>query len=94
MDIILIKQDTSEWDYIWLWLELHPINAGLEFPMVAENNGEVWQYTCSYRQKGKVVHEFRHRFHPVTNDVYVLNLSASETFNEKQIEKVVNKFGS
>ncbi len=89
MELLFIKRDTSEWDYIWLWLELHPINDGLKEPIIAENNGVVWEYMGSYRNNGNVVHEFIHKLHPKTNKQYVANLNASDTFNETQIEKIV-----
>ncbi len=89
MEIIFVKRDTSEWDFMWLWLELHALNVGLETPAVAEHNGEVWQYLGSYRNQGQTVHEFRHRYHPITKDIRLASLHASETFTEDQIEKIV-----
>ncbi len=90
MQIIFVKRDTPEWDFMWLWLELHAINAGLENPIVAENEGEVWQYMGSFKNSNKTVHEFRHRNHPITNEVYSASLSASDTFTDDQIEKSIN----
>lgn len=89
MEMIFVTRDSCEWLYMWLWLELHEINAGLAEPMVAENNGEVWQYMCSYQQNDKTVHEFRHRSHPSTNGPKTLSLHASATFSNEQIEKKV-----
>lgn len=86
MEILLIKQDTSEWDFMWLWLELHPINADIEDPRTAENDGEVWEYVGTYKNKDRVVHEFRHRNHPKTNTLYNASLNASDTFNDEQVE--------
>lgn len=87
MELLFIKQDQSEWDYIWLWLELHPINQGLDDPRSANNNGIVWEYMGSYHNNNKVIHEFVHKNHPKTNKSYVATLEASETFNDNQIEK-------
>jgi hypothetical protein len=89
MELIFIKQDTSEWDFIWLWLELHPINEGIEEPKTALNNGKTWEYMGTYRNNGKIVHEFVHRNHPKTNKEYTASLNASDTFSDDQIEKIV-----
>jgi hypothetical protein len=86
MELVVIKQDSQEWEYMWNWLANHPINQGLEEPKVAENNGEAWQYMGSYKNKQAVIHEFRHRLHPVTNGVYKASLQASSNFTEDQIE--------
>jgi hypothetical protein len=85
MEMILIKIDSPEWVYMWDWLGNHPINQGLEDPKLAPNNGEVWQYMGSYKNKKDVIHEFRHRNHPVTNDLYKVSLRASESFDDEQI---------
>jgi hypothetical protein len=90
MEYITVKQDTAEWLFMWLWLELHPINADLDDPMVAFNEGETWQYMGSFKDKTKVIHEFRHRNHPKTNGLYNANLSASDTFSDDQIEDKKN----
>ncbi len=89
MEIVFVRRDTAEWLYMWLWLELHSINEGLEEPLVALHEGEVWQYMCSYKNDNKIVHEFRHRNHPKTNAPYTASLSASDTFNDDQMEKSV-----
>lgn len=89
MELLFIKQDQSEWDFIWLWLELHPINEGLEDPRIALNKGKTWEYMGSYRNNDKVVHEFIHKNHPKTNNRYIATLNASDTFNDSQIEKIV-----
>lgn len=86
MEFITVKRDTAEWLYMWLWLEENAINEGLEEPTVAENDGEVWQYVGSYKNGSKVVHEFRHRNHPKTNDVEKRSLHASDSFTDDQIE--------
>ncbi len=90
MQIIFVKRDSPEWDFMWLWLELHAINEGLENPIVAENDGEVWQYIGSFKHLNKTVHEFRHRNHPRTNKLYEAPLPASDTFTDDQIEKSIN----
>ncbi len=89
MEIVFVKRDTAVWDFMWLWLGLHSIDALLENPIIAENKGEVWQYMGSYRYNDKTVHDFRHRLHPVTNDRYLASVNASDTFNDDQIEKIV-----
>ena len=44
MDFVLIKEESKEWNYMWNWLEQHPINKGLDEPKTAENNGFEWEY--------------------------------------------------
>ncbi len=90
MELITVKRDTAEWLHMWLWLELHPINVDLDNPMECENEGETWQYMGSFKNKGKVIHEFRHRNHPKTNGVYTASLEASDTFSDDQIEDSKN----
>ena len=70
MEMVILKRDSSDWNYAWDWLKAHPINEGLEEPHVGFNNGEVWQYLLTYRNGDKLITEFRHRCHPVTQDVY------------------------
>jgi hypothetical protein len=86
MDIILLKQDSAEWNTMWETLANHPINEGLSEPRVAYNDGEQWQYMGSYRQGDKLIHDFRHRNHPKTQDVYKV------TFNGNPVEaEQINK---
>ena len=89
MDLVLVERGTPEWDYMWQWLDSHPINEGVEMPRVAWNNGEIWQYMGSYRQDDKVIHSFRHRQHPRDNQRKNLSLHASDKFNNEQISKVI-----
>jgi hypothetical protein len=43
----------------------------------------------SFKQDNKVIHEFRHRSHPVTNNVYKVTFYASDEFTTEQIEKTL-----
>ena len=87
MELVIIEMDSPEWDIMWNWLAEHPINKDLDNPSLAINNGEVWQYMGSYKLKNKVIHNLRHRSHPLTNRVENLSLNASETFDINQIKK-------
>lgn len=89
MDLVIVERDTAEWDYMWQWLESHPINEGIENPRLALNNGELWQYMGSFKQGDKVIHSFRHRQHPRDNQRKNLNLHASDKFTSEQISKVI-----
>jgi hypothetical protein len=40
----------------------------------------------SFKNKDKVIHEFRHRLHPVTGTVYKATVQASPDFTDDQIE--------
>ena len=87
MDLILIEPNSPEWDFMWKWLEDHPINKDITEPTLAVNNGEAWQYMGSFMQGERVIHQFRHRNHPVTNDRKDLSVNASEAFTKEQIAK-------
>jgi hypothetical protein len=89
MEMIILKENCPEWEYAWNWLANHPLNKGLENPDIALHNEEGWQYMGSYRQNGQVIHEFRHRSHPVTDTVQFLKVNASDAMNAEDIEKTV-----
>ena len=61
MDLVLVEQGSSEWNFIWDYVANHPINEGIENARVAFNQGEQFQYMGSYRQGDKVCHSIRHR---------------------------------
>lgn len=86
MELILLKEGSPEWEYAWNWLSSHPINNGLENPDIALNNNEAWQYIGSYRHDMQVIHEFRHRCHPVTGEVQFLKLNASPNLGADDIK--------
>ena len=85
MELVVIKQGSPEWEFMWDWLTNHPINAGLEEPQVAENKGEAWQYMGSFKNKDKVISEFRHRCHPLTGNIYKANIE-HQNFNNDSIQ--------
>jgi len=87
MDIVLLKKDSVEWVVIWDILAKHPINDGLDEPKIAYNDGESWQYMASYKQGDNVIHEFRHKKHPKTNDVYRVNFN--NKVSDNSIEKII-----
>lgn len=87
MELILIEPNSTEWDYMWQWLNDHPINKDIEQPSLAMNEGEAWQYMGSFKQNERVIHQFRHRFHPVTQGRKDLSVKASDTFTKEQISK-------
>lgn len=92
MEMVLVKIDSNEWNYMWNWIINHPINDGIVQPEVAinEENGEMWQYMGSFRQDNKTIHEFRHRSHPSNGDRIYLKLNASDSFSDNDIEKVLS----
>lgn len=87
MELVLIKQGTHEWNWMWEWLASHPINEGIEEPSIATHEGESWQYMGSYQQGNRVLHTFRHRQHPRYNKVETVSVSASKDFTPDQIAK-------
>lgn len=91
MELVLIKPDSQEWNFMWDWVASHPLNKGLSDPSIAlSENNEVWQYMGSFRHNNETIHEFRHRNHPVTNRVEKLNLNCSENISNDDIEKVLS----
>ena len=89
MELIFVKQDSTEWKYIWDFVANHPINEGLQEPRTAVNEGEAWQYMGSFKNNNKVIHEFRHRFHPKTMSLYNITFKASDNFTIEQIDKSI-----
>ena len=89
MELVILKRESAEWNSMWERLSQHPINVGLEDPIVALNNGEAWQYMGSNKQGDIVIHSFRHRVHPVTNKRENISFYASEDFTSDQIEKKI-----
>lgn len=87
MELILIKVDAPEWVFMWEWVKNHPLNIDNEEPTICFNDGETWQYMGSYLQNKKIIHEFRHRNHPLTNKVEHLVLNGNEGLTDDQIEK-------
>ena len=87
MELILIEPNSLEWDFMWGWLETHPMNEGIENPSIALHEGQAWQYMGSFRQDNRVLHTFRHRIHPSTNRVERLTLQASDKLTPEQITK-------
>ena len=81
---IYIQPETYEWEYIWHWLDNHPINKGIETPSLALNDGEVWKYMGTYMMGTDAIHSFRHMKHPRTGEVSSLSLKASEQFKENE----------
>ena len=90
MEMVLIKEDSNEWNYMWNWVATHPLNEGLEEPSLAvSEDNEVWQYMGSFRQNNVSIHEFRHRNHPRTNKVEYLKVKNSESMCDEDIQKVL-----
>lgn len=87
MELVLIDPNSDEWNYMWKWLEDHPINKDIPEPSVAINNNQAWQYVGSYQQKERILHTFRHRCHPYNNEVVTVSVKGSDTFSKDQINK-------
>ena len=43
----------------------------------------------SYKNGNKIIHEFIHKNHPKTLDVYKITFNGSDTFTDDQIEKSI-----
>ena len=88
MEMLIIKPESAEWNFMWEWLGAHPLNAGLEEPTVAfnPNVAESWQYMGSFRSQGRVIHTFRHRAHPLDDERKYLKVAASEHMCDDDID--------
>ena len=87
MELLLIKEDSPEWVIMWDKVASHPVNEGLENPKEAFNEGEAWQYMGSLKENNKVIHQLRHRKHPVTQNLYNLVFYASSDIDSEQIDE-------
>jgi hypothetical protein len=88
MEYVLIKMDSPEWNEMWDWVAVHPINKDINMPSFAINGSEAWQYTGSVMQKGIVISSFRHRKHPTTNNLQTLAYKHKEVKTESIIRKI------
>jgi len=87
--MIIVKRDSDEWNYMWEYVATHPLNEGLPDTSIAMNQGEAWQYMGSFKQDSKVIHEFRHRFHPKTQKREYIKLNGNDNLGTDDIEKVI-----
>ena len=89
MELVIIEIGSPEWEYMWNWLSEHPINSGLEEPSIAKHpvSGEAWQYMGTFKQGERVIHELRHREHPITQKREGLKVQASGELTPEQIKK-------
>ena len=77
-EIYRVKKDSPEWNYMWDELAKNPLNAGQPDPFDCESEGECWQYMDSGYVNNKWVHEFRHRYHPVTKLRWYLRIPVKD----------------
>lgn len=93
MEIVFLDRGTKEWDYAWAKLAKLPLNQDNQEPMVCHNStyGESWQYMCTVETKTllsfspgvtlpAMVHQFRHRAHPLDNQRKYVNIPVSEEY--------------
>ena len=89
MEMIIVKRDSDEWNYMWEHVATHPLNEGLPDTSIAMNQGEAWQYMGSFKQGDKVIHEFRHRLHPKSQKVEYLKFNGNDNLGTDDIEKAI-----
>ena len=87
MELVLLKSDSATYLKAWKFVEEHPMNSGLDNPTVAMNESEAWNYIGSFLQGNKLISEFRHRNHPITNTIVKLSVLADNDFDESEILK-------
>ena len=88
MEFVLIKIQSEAWNEMWDWLKAHPLNSGLEIPDLALNpdTNSGWRYIGSYKHKDKVISEFMHSLHPVTQKLEKVSYSHSGEVGQDQIQ--------
>ncbi len=73
MEILIVKKNSLEWDFMFLWLQLNVIDLS------------DWEYMCSYRQQNKTYHEFKCRNQFISHK----HVEASQSLTDEQIEKYI-----
>jgi hypothetical protein len=70
-----LRRGTREWKAAWKGL----VAATGDRDMLAEcpQTHECWGYLCSFRDRGRWVHEFRHRNHPVRQRRWYVHVPAT-----------------
>jgi hypothetical protein len=89
MEMLIIKQNSQEWDWMWEYVAAHPINEDIQEPSVAINERESWQYMCSFKHMDKIIHTFRHRLHPRFQRTEHIVFNSSETLTPEDIERTL-----
>ena len=75
--IKFIDRECSEWSLMWQSLAKMEVNN--DDPVCDnEETGDCWQYMGTFEKVAKVVHEFRHRRHPLTCTRMVIDIPVSE----------------
>lgn len=87
MEFVLLDLESKEISYLWSYLELHPLNEGIDEPSVALHEGESWNYMGTFINKDKVIHTLRHLNHPRYNRIETISVRASSGFTQDQIVK-------
>jgi hypothetical protein len=87
MDLVLVEIGSPEWNFIWLYVDSHPINEGIEQASLILTDGVGWEYMGTLMQGDKAIHQVRHKNLPKTDGVYNLTFNASEGFTHEQIAK-------
>ena len=76
-----VERGSSEWKYMWSKLAKEPINSKCADPTECLNDSEVYQYMGTYfNDSGEIIHNFRHRYHPVTKGKYCVDINSSKRF--------------
>lgn len=53
MELLLIKETSPEWEYMWDWVYAHPYNKNMQSEELLQ-----WQYKGSLRQGNRILHQF------------------------------------
>ncbi|MBL8949974.1 MAG: hypothetical protein JNK82_04300 [Myxococcaceae bacterium] len=71
-----LEEGTHEWEVAWAALSKKTGDWDRE--AYCPLSHESWQYLCSFRDRGRWVHEFRHRHHPLKQRRWYVHVPASE----------------
>jgi hypothetical protein len=87
MEYLILKQDSPTWLWLWdEWLLNNPINAELDEPTIAENNGYMWEYFGTVRNKGIAISTFRHKSHPLDDQPKNISVQHLDQIPNEDIE--------
>lgn len=70
-----LREGSREWRAAWQ--RLLRLTRDRDHEAECPLTGEVWQYLSSFRDRGRWMHEFRHRHHPVKQRRWYVQLPAS-----------------
>jgi hypothetical protein len=78
MEATMVIPESAEWHFMWGMLAVHHLNVDNVKPTLClcPETNEGWQYMGTYEGR----HEFRHRYHPVTQQREYIAVPVSPSY--------------